>query len=101
MNSKLKWSIIAVVVLAAALFAGRDLILGTPVQTVEAVRGPLLQTVVASGRIITPQRVSIGATITERVARIPVEEGQTVKRGEVLIDLDDTDERAALAQAQA
>jgi len=101
MNPKLKWSIIAVAALAAALFAGRNLILGTPVQTVEAVRGPLLQTVVASGRIITPQRVSIGATITERVARIPVEEGQTVKRGEVLIDLDDTDERAALAQAQA
>ena len=34
-------------------------------------RGDLLQTVVASGRIITPQRVSIGAVITERVARIP------------------------------
>jgi HlyD family secretion protein len=39
--------------------------------------------------------------ITERVARIPVEEGQSVRRGEVLIELDDTDERAALAQAQA
>ena len=50
---------------------------------------------------MTPQRVSIGAVITERVARIPVDEGQTVRRGDVLIELDDTDERAALAQAEA
>ena len=85
--------------LAAALYLGRNLILGNPVRVVTAARGPLVQTVVASGRIITPQRVAIGATITERVARIPVDEGQTVKKGEVLIALDDSDERAALAQA--
>jgi HlyD family secretion protein len=101
MNARFKWPLIGVAALAAALFAGRNLILGKPVQTVAAVRGALVQTVVASGRIITPQRVSIGATITERVARIPVEEGQTVKKGEVLIALDDTNERAALAQALA
>jgi len=101
MSARLKWSLIGVAALAAALFAARNLILGKPVPTVEAVRAALVQTVVASGRIITPQRVSIGATITERVARIPVEEGQTVKKGEVLIALDDTNERAALAQAQA
>lgn len=101
MNPRLKWILAGVVALAAALYFARNLILGTPVQVVSAQRGPLLQTVVASGRIITPQRVAIGATITERVARIPVDEGQTVRKGEVLIALDDSDERAALAQAQA
>ncbi|MGE5130004.1 MAG: efflux RND transporter periplasmic adaptor subunit [Sphingomonadaceae bacterium] len=101
MNPRLNWLLAGAVVLAAALYLGRNLILGTPVRTVTAARGPLVQTVVASGRIITPQRVAIGATITERVARIPVDEGQTVKKGEVLIALDDSDERAALAQAQA
>lgn len=101
MNPRLKWILAGVVALAAALVFARNLILGTPVQVVSAQRGPLLQTVVASGRIITPQRVAIGATITERVARIPVDEGQTVSKGEVLIALDDSDERAALAQAQA
>ena len=100
-NPRLKRLLTGGVVLAAALYLGRNLILGTPVRTVTAVRGPLVQTVVASGRIITPQRVAIGATITERVARIPVDEGQTVKKGEVLIALDDSDERAALAQAQS
>jgi HlyD family secretion protein len=100
-NPRLKSILIGVVALAAALYFARNLILGTPVQVVSAQRGPLLQTVVASGRIITPQRVAIGATITERVVRIPVDEGQTVNKGEVLISLDDSDERAALAQAQA
>jgi HlyD family secretion protein len=87
--------------LAAVGFASRNLIFGKPAEAYEATRGDLVQTVVASGRVMTPQRVSIGAVITERVARIPVEEGQSVRRGEVLIELDDTDERAALAQAQA
>jgi len=93
--------LIVLLALAAVGFASRNLIFGKPVEAYEATRGDLVQTVVASGRIMTPQRVSIGAVITERVARIPVEEGQSVRRGEVLIELDDTDERAALAQAQA
>jgi HlyD family secretion protein len=98
---RLKSALIGLLALAAVGFASRNLIFGKPVETYETTRGDLVQTVVASGRIMTPQRVSIGAVITERVARIPVEEGQSVRRGEVLIELDDTDERAALAQAQA
>jgi HlyD family secretion protein len=97
----LKPALIVLLALAALGFLSRNLIFGKPVEAYEATRGDLVQTVVASGRIMTPQRVSIGAVITERVARIPVEEGQSVRRGAVLIELDDTDERAALAQAQA
>lgn len=96
------WRILlAVAVLAALGFASRDVILGKPAESYEAVRGDLVQSVVASGRIITPQRVSVGAVITERVARIPVQEGQAVIRNEILIALDDRDERAALEQARA
>ena len=98
---RLKTALTVFLAVAALGFASRNLIFGKPVETYEAMRGELVQTVVASGRIMTPQRVSIGAVITERVARIPVDEGQTVRRGEVLIELDDTDERAALAQSQA
>ena len=66
-----------------------------------ATRGELVQTVVASGRVMTPQRVSIASESTGRVVSIPVAEGETVHRGQVLIELDQTDERAAVAQAQA
>ena len=75
--------------------------MGKPVEAYEAIRGDLVQTVVASGRIITPQRLSVGAVVTEHVARIPVKEGQKVRKGDVLIELDDKDERAALEQSKA
>jgi HlyD family secretion protein len=94
-------SLVALAALAAAAYLFRDAIFGAPVNVSVVVRGDIVQTVVASGRVMTPQRVSVGAVITERVARIPVEEGQTVRRGDVLIELDDRDERAAYAQAQA
>ncbi len=96
-----KRALIAAAVLAVAAFVFRDALFGTPVEIADVVRADLVQTVVASGRVTTPQRVSVGAVVTERVARIPVDEGQSVKRGDVLIVLDDRDERAAIAQAQA
>jgi len=82
-------------------FVFRDALLGRTIDVYELARGDVIQTVVATGRVTTPQRVSVGATITERVAAIPVAEGQEVHRGDVLIELDDRDERAALAQAEA
>jgi HlyD family secretion protein len=88
-------------VLAVLGFVFRNLIFGAPVEVREVTRGEIVQTVVASGRVMTPLRVSVSAVITERVARIPVDEGQSVPRGSVLIALDDRDERAAVAQAQA
>ena len=54
-------------ILAAAGYALRNVILGTPVEVYQAVRGDLVQSVVASGRIATPQRVSVGAVVTGRV----------------------------------
>src|SRR6187399_1630672 len=97
----LKRGLLIALALAVAGFLLRNFILGTPVDTVRAVRSDLVQTVVASGRIMTPQRVSVGAVITGRVVRIPVQEGQGVSRGDVLMELDDGDERAAVAQARA
>ena len=95
----IKRGLLIALALGVAGFLLRNLILGKPVETHQAVRSDLVQTVVASGRIITPQRAAVGAVITGRVARIPVEEGQSVKRGDVLIVLDDEDERASVAQA--
>jgi len=94
------WAV-AALALGAAAYGARNLILGQPVQTVEAVRRDLVQTIVASGRVESPQRVSIGAAVTERVARIPVQEGQSVRRGDILIELASEDERAAMEQARA
>jgi len=98
------WILRITLIVAAIVAAGyflRDPIFGMPVDVHEVTSGDLVQTVVASGRVTTPQRVSVAAVVTEAVARIPVEEGQKVRRGDVLIELDDRDERAAVAQAEA
>ena len=96
----LKPAILALAAAAATAFVGRNAILGTPIEPHVAVRSDLVQTVVASGRIMTPRRVSIGATIAGRILRIPVVEGQTVRRDDILIELDAKDERAAVTQAE-
>jgi HlyD family secretion protein len=96
-----RWVLLALAAAGSVAFVSRDVVLGKPVEAYEAIRGDLVQTVVASGRIITPQRLSVGAVVTEHVVRIPVNEGQKVRKGEVLIELDDKDERAALEQARA
>lgn len=89
---------IVLVLLLSGYFA-RNLIFGTPVEAHAVVKSELRQTVVASGRITWPQRVSVAAEVTGRVNKVPVKEGQQVKRGDLLIQLADSTDRASLAQA--
>lgn len=74
---------------------------GGPVEIYTAARGDLVQSVVASGQVITPQRASIGAETTARVTAVLVDEGAHVVRGQPLLNLDSSDEEAAVAQARA
>ena len=71
----------------------------TPVYVVA--QADILQTVVASGRVETPLRVDVGAQVTGRVAAIPVAEGQSVSNGQLLIVLEDSEAKAAVAAARA
>lgn len=97
----LKVTLLSVLSVVALAFASRNIILGTPVETAHAVRSGLLQSIVASGNVITPGRQSVGAEITGHVARIPVNAGQAVRRNQPIIELDDKDERAAADQARS
>jgi len=102
-----RWLALGVVV-AVTLYFARNVILGTPVVGYAVLNGPLQQTVVASGRVIWPQRVDVAAETIGRISSIPVVEGQQVIQAQLLIQLEDKDERAnvvlamaAMAQAQA
>ena len=98
------WLLIALAVaavLAAALYLLRNVLLGTPTPVYTATRAELVQTVVASGRVISPQRVTVALQGSGRVLRVAVAEDQTVERGQLLIELDNSDARATLAQASA
>ena len=75
-------------------------VLGPIISVTRVTRQDIVQTVVASGQVQTPFRVAIGSQITGVVADVPVEEGQAVKAGDLLIQIDDTDahEQVKLAQ---
>lgn len=103
-KNKRPWLIICSIILAAVVLVGyfaRNIIFGKPVEVYAARIGYLTQTVVASGRVMTPQRISIAAETIGRITAIPVTEGQKVKLGQLLIQLNDLDERASLAKASA
>lgn len=98
---RVKITLAVVVALGITLFLVRNLILGTPVEAHAAIVGDLRQTVVASGRVIWPQRVEVAAELTGRVGEVPVVEGQQVSQGQLLIQLEDNDERANVLSAIA
>ncbi len=57
---------------------------------------------ITSSGYVTPQIISrVGAKIPGRVARVLVKEGDQVKAGDVLLEMDDADQRSAIAAAEA
>jgi HlyD family secretion protein len=62
---------------------------------------PLVRSLLFAARVAAPQRVELGATVTGRVTAVLVAEGASVAAGQPLVQLEDAELRAALAQAQA
>ena len=71
------------------------------VDVVVAKREDVQLSVVASGRVLAPARVEVGATITGRVQRVWVREGARVAAGELLVQLEQQELSAAMLQARA
>ncbi len=69
------------------------------VATVE--NAPVKQTLVFSARVSSVARAEIASTLTARVERVLVREGDRVKAGQLLVQLDEDELRAQLAQARA
>ena len=61
-------------------------------------RGSILD---ASGYVIPRRQATVSSKITGKVVEVLIEEGQLVERDEVVARLDDTNYRAAAAQAEA
>jgi membrane fusion protein (multidrug efflux system) len=79
---------VAVIVLAVVVWGGQYLAYALTHQTTDDAR-------------IDGDTVTITSKISERVARVLVKTNQVVKAGDILIQLDDTDERAHVDQAEA
>ena len=76
------------------------ILFGTAIVADRVTRGSIVETVVATGNVLTPYRANIGSQITGTVTEVLVEEGQQVAKGRPLVALDDTELKAAKVQAE-
>nr|WP_315487941.1 efflux RND transporter periplasmic adaptor subunit [uncultured Rhodoferax sp.] len=98
--TRTQWILAAVLVagiLALAFLARR----GKPVEVVVVTQGPMVQSVVTTGRIASVARSEIASQGNARIEAILVREGDTVQAGQVLVRLRDDEATANLAQARA
>jgi RND family efflux transporter MFP subunit len=104
-----RWIPGGIVVLAALIAAGVWFSLSgraaLPVHTATArpiaAGGANASVLDATGYVTARREATVSAQITGTVTELLIEEGDHVKQGQVLARLDDTAQRAALAQAQA
>lgn len=87
------------IAIAIAAVAGVRWWRGPEVVVDRVVRRDFVQSVVASGRVETPNRVEIGAQITGTATNVPVIEGQRVKAGDLLVALQSAELEAGERQA--
>ena len=73
---------------------------GTEVRLEKVSRRDLVSAVTASGKIEAKTSVDISADITGRIIQIAVREGDVVKRGQFLLQIDPAQYQAAVARAQ-
>ncbi|MEO5694140.1 MAG: efflux RND transporter periplasmic adaptor subunit [Usitatibacter sp.] len=93
------WPVLALVLaaLAAGVYGWR----GKAAEVVTVTSGPIQHSLVFSSRVASVARTDLASTLTARVDKVLVREGDSVKRGQLLVSLDDDDLRAQLQQAQA
>lgn len=65
-----------------------------------AERRPVVQRVVASGRVMAAAKSSVASLALARVVEVAVREGDAVRAGQLLVRLDEAEARATLAQAR-
>ena len=96
------WIIVGVVVVAGLVAANltKDRTKRIDVFTDFAERGELVEAVSASGKIHPVMEVNVSAKVTAEITALPVEEGQFVNKGDLLVKLDPTDYREAVEQAE-
>lgn len=90
---------IGLLIVAGVIAAARAR--GPVVATTVASRTDLEQHVIASGRVRVVTRIQISTKTSGRAVSVPVVEGQRVRAGDLLVQLDDAEAQAAVSQAKA
>ncbi len=97
----LRWVVIAVLVVGAAVWFTRPIWYGVAVSVVAPTRGAVVETVVSSGRVLAPSQVEVASTVGGTVKVVATDEGDTVSKDQLLITLDPAEAQAAVTRAKA
>jgi HlyD family secretion protein len=105
MSKKTKWSVagialVAVVAVVASTAANRGT-KATEVRVESVQKRDLVASVTASGQVQPRTKVNVAADISGRIVRLAVKEGQIVRRGDFLLQIDPEQYEAAVQRAEA
>ena len=87
--------------IAQAMEQQRESAMGTLVQTASAEKSELKRIVSAPGTVVAKEQVNITSRVSAKILEIPVEAGDDVREGEVIVRLDGKDLEAQLKAAEA
>lgn len=93
--------LILLLVLALAAWLAWNQLSGPYVAGYRVQTAPLVQSVVASGRVVAGSTARIGTEVTGVVRQVLVDEGDAVQAGDVLVRLRDDDQAARVREAEA
>lgn len=102
-KSKKLWIITAAVLLVAILVVS-NIVKGTKklaIQSAKIKKGEIVSIVSAPGNVKAETEVQISAYVMGKVSRLPVKEGDLVKKGQILVQIDPTNYAAQVKQARA
>ena len=93
--------LVAIVVVIAATGLAWIKLRGPEVAGIEMRYAPLVRSLQFFARVASLSRVDVGSTITARVVKVLADDGAEVRGGDVLVQLESSELRAGLTQAQA
>ena len=96
-----KTIVVIILIILAVGFAVFRWWQGPKVESYSIISMPLVQTLVATGKVVTVSRTEIGSEITGVVLKRLVQEGDQVAKGDLLLVLGSDDISAQVRQAQA
>jgi HlyD family secretion protein len=102
-KDKRTWIVAGAVVLAAAIVIA-NVARGSRrvgVQVAAARKGQIVSTVSAPGNVKAETEVKLSAYVMGKITRLPVKEGDRVRKGQVLVQIDPTNYAAQVKQARA
>lgn len=107
MNKKIVWIVIGVValIIIAAVLGGKNGLFhkgdGEQVASEKAQKRSILETVTASGKIHSETEVKISSEVSGEIIKLLVKEGDSVRKGDLLLEINPVIYESVVSQSQA